>query len=166
MAGKIGGMAVFAFTGAIQSRASERSIAGCVVTGSTSVCRMNLTCANKRRGCGAVAADAIDRCWGERHIFRNVRRMIVIMASKVGGVAGGAGSAISAIDCGIAVAVCANDPGSVCAGVAGEAVIVVDSYHCVPGVAVYTQSSCCDSGCMIMTMGASEVICAMTADTL
>lgn len=78
-------------------------------------------------GC-AVAACAVDRCWGQRQVLGDSGVVVVIMAVKVSGVTGGAGAAIATVDCGIAIAVDADDPGAVGTGVAGKAVVVVDRY--------------------------------------
>ena len=104
-AAKIGGMAMRALTATVQRRADQGF--GCGgMAGQAAIWVMGFAGANKRRGRGRMAADAVcgyrgPFCWWT--INRNRCRVTVSMAIKIRRMAGNAGAALAAIDSGIAM---------------------------------------------------------------
>lgn len=166
VASEVGAVAANAFATAGHGRRDQSAVASRVVAGGTAAGRMNLANPNEWRVDGGMAADTVGRGRGGCQVFLDLVGVIVIVVVEIARVAIGAGAAIAAIYRGITVAVGTGPSGAVGAGVAEEAIIVVDAADGVAGVAVDAECSGRNSGGMIVTMRAGKVIDPMAADTL
>lgn len=74
---------------------------------------MDLTCADKRRCRGNMAARTV-HCGRRRcHVLFYLDAVVMVVAVEIGGMAGGAGSSIAAVDRSITVAVDSDNPSTV-----------------------------------------------------
>lgn len=134
MAVKIVGMAGDALATAGNSRRNQAAVCG-VMAGAAPFGGMDLARGDKGRGGGSVTADTVRGDGGGGHVFLDLGAVIMGMGIKVRGMAGGARAAIAAVDCGIAMAVDAEDPGAVFGGMAEGTAVLVDSSNSVAGMA-------------------------------
>lgn len=154
----------------------EFAVDGRLVTEGAAQACMNLAGADEGGGGGGVAADAIGhgRGSGGGGVDLDLSGVAVIVGIEVGGMAFEAITTRTAVDRGIAVAVCTNNQQAVGAGMAGEAGAFVDGADRIAGVAAAAEGGCPDGSVMVMAMawvitrqdlglGIGEVIAAVTA---
>lgn len=99
---------------------------------------MNFANADKRRGGGVVAVHTVGGGRGYGNVFLDLSGVVVVMACEVAAMAIGACASITAINCGIAVAVGSDYPRAIDVRVTGKATIVMDYADSIAGMTGYT----------------------------
>jgi len=171
------GMAGDALTAAINSRGDEITVSG-IVAGGAALFAMDLGVSDEWRSGGGVATDTVDRGRGGGGVFLHLTAVVMVVAVEITGMAIDAGAAIAVIVCGIAVAVHANDPLAVDAGMTEETGSMVHRGNRIGGVAlVDAERGDGDGGGVVMAMagvvgrqdfclGIGEVVRAVALNTL
>lgn len=142
MAIEIGGVAVDALgaSGNGNCRGDQAAV-GCVMTGAATIGSMDLTGINEGRGGGVVAANAVGGERAQGDVLFDLGAVVMGVVAEVTRMAGGAGATLAEVDCGVAMATRANDPGAVFRGMTEHAVVVVDGADHIARMAADTERS-------------------------